>query len=293
MLKESTRRRLHDGVHVVPTLVSLGNFLCGLASIACALKASSLLVTTPAGGYALPPEWGHLIYVAAMLICFAMVCDLLDGRIARMTGSDSPFGAEIDSLADVVSFGIAPAVLVGALAPAMPFAAKYVWVPAAAYATFAAMRLARYNVEKGVQHPLRFSGLPSPAAAGAVVSLVMLYTVLRFGEHRDLAVAKYASQLIKGLPLYMLLLGLLMVSRVRYSHLSRKVLSGHKPFRHVVALVLVIAFAWMELEFTLAAGFTLYVAYSIAVYLYAKLVRREVADDEAETETEDTAPDRP
>jgi len=248
------RLKLVSRVRVIPTAVSLANFLCGFASITYALKSSSLTSVDPV-------EAARLLYVAAFLVCFAMVADLLDGKIARMTGGDSPFGAEIDSLSDVVSFGVAPAVLMVVLAQHSQFPDRAAWVMGAAYATFAAMRLARYNVEKNVQPGTRFSGLPSPAAAGAIVSLVLLHQGLAGQDEllKHLWLARHAHLIADGLPVWALIVGVLMVTRVRYSHLGRIVLSGRKPFQHVVILALVSALAALQLELTLAVGFQVYV----------------------------------
>ena len=265
----------HFKVQIVPTAVSLANFLCGFASITYSLKASTL---TNAGGSE------SALYLAAMLVCFAMVADLLDGKIARMTGGDSAFGAEIDSLSDVVSFGVAPAVLVVALAKTHPFweagrLHRAAWILAGAYAAFAAMRLARYNVEKNVQPGERFTGLPSPAAAGAIVSLALLYLGLKSQDEflRSLSVARHAHWIVAALPIYTLLVGVLMVTRVGYSHLGRKVLSGRKPFPHLVVLALIAIIAFIQLEATLAAGFTIYVFAGLALELVT-LVSGRTAD---------------
>jgi CDP-diacylglycerol--serine O-phosphatidyltransferase len=268
-------------VQVLPTAVSLANFLCGFASITFAIKYS-ILVATEAPGAA------HALYYAAMLICFAMVADLLDGKIARMTGGDSAFGAEIDSLSDVVSFGVAPAVLVVVLAQASPIWAegalhRIAWIFAGAYAAFAAMRLARYNVDKDTQPGERFSGLPSPAAAGAIISLVLLYLGLKSQDEflKGLQLAQYADYIVAALPVYTLLLGVLMVTRVRYSHLGRKVLSGQKPFPHLVVLGLIVVVAFVQFEATLAAGFTAYVFAGIIFELVALVSGKsdKVTDD--------------
>ena len=278
----------HFRVQVIPTAVSLANFLCGFASITFAIKYS-LLVAAKA------PEATHSLYYAAMLICFAMVADMLDGKIARMTGGDSAFGAEIDSLSDVVSFGVAPAVLVVVLAKSSPLweagaRHRIAWVLAGAYAAFTAMRLARYNVDKDTQPGEGFSGLPSPAAAGAIVSLVLLYLGLKSQDPflKGLQLANYAHYIVAALPAYTLVLGVLMVTRVRYSHLSKKVLSGQKPFPHLVVLALIVMIAFIQLEATLAAGFTAYVLAGIIFELVALVSGRsnKVANDPAEAVTE-------
>ena len=283
----------HFRVQVIPTAVSLANFLCGFASITYSLKATSLMAKG---------EHEGALYLAAMLICFAMVADLLDGKIARMTGGDSAFGAEIDSLSDVVSFGVAPAVLVVALAKTHPFWAagrlhRAAWILAGAYAAFAAMRLARYNVEKNVQPGERFTGLPSPAAAGAIVSLALLYLGLKSQDEflRGLALARHAHWVIAALPIYTLLVGVLMVTRVGYSHLGRKVLSGRKPFPHLVVLALICIIAFIQLETTLAVGFTVYVLAGVVFELVALVSGRAEGDaDEAPDDARpEVAPEAP
>jgi CDP-diacylglycerol--serine O-phosphatidyltransferase len=265
-------RRLAHKVQILPTLVSLGNMLFGLASITYAVRS-----------FAEPTKGPYLLYLAAMCVCFAMVCDLLDGRIARMTGSESAFGAEIDSLADIVSFGIAPAVLVVALIIPTPFPRRPGWILAAAYAAFAAMRLARYNVEKDEGPADRFTGLPSPAAAGAIVGVVLLHLELAdpMSHLSGLSIAPWSRYIPLGLPIYALFIGLLMVSRVRYTHLGRVMLSGRKPFTYLVVFLLIAVLAGMQLAPTLAAGFTLYVFVGLA--LEAK-VRLFGAKEEASAE---------
>jgi CDP-diacylglycerol--serine O-phosphatidyltransferase len=260
-------------VHALPTLVSLGNLLCGFGAISMSLRASGLGVKTPEGAYAL--------YLAAMCVCFAMVMDLLDGRIARMTGGVSRFGAELDSIADIVSFGVAPAIVVKVLVAESSFPQRASWALLAAFAVFAALRLARYNVEKNSQPGDKFSGLPSPAAAGAVVSVVLLGLSLSHFELRELDPGWIAPLLFAVLPVYMLVLGLLMVSRVRYAHLGRLLLSGRKPFEHMVVLTLAAVLAWMQLELTLSVAFTLYVLAGPLLELRAAISRSGAKEDAA------------
>jgi CDP-diacylglycerol--serine O-phosphatidyltransferase len=287
MGRRRRKKRRIMGVHVVPTFVSLANILCGFASITLAAKAARLGVTTSAGLYAL--------YFSAMCVCFAMVADLLDGRIARMTGGDTAFGAELDSLSDIVSFGIAPAALVKVMIDLTAFPRRTGWVLAAAYVAFAAMRLARYNVEKDERPGNVFSGLPSPAAAGAVVSAVLLYAELGLkpDEYAWLLPGMVTSLLPVALPAYMFVVGLLMVTRVPYSHLGRIVLSGRKPFPHLVILAVLAVFAAIQLEVTLFAGFTVYVVAGLVLEarraLAGKRAPEKAGARTAETEGENRA----
>lgn len=191
--------------------LTLGNLLCGLASILLAaqgLGQTSYFRPVPAEAF-------H----AAWLIFLGMVLDGLDGRVARMTRADGAFGAQLDSLADVVTFGVAPAVLawvVGVRAEAAP--QNVLWAASALFASAAALRLARYNVQHLISTPRGyrghrnpdFTGLPSPAAAGLVASFVLLL------EEPPL------TSLASLLPAALAGAGVLMVSRVPYVHALKR-----------------------------------------------------------------------
>src|SRR5688572_5574010 len=141
---DKPRRRLLMGIHPVPTMVTLGNLLCGFGAIVLAMRADH----PPAGMKA-----EDCLHIAGLLIFLAMIFDVLDGTVARWTKSTSKFGMEMDSLCDVVSFGVAPAVLVKAMIDLQLDTVDqfkigaYVWPLLAVYVSCAAMRLARYNVE--------------------------------------------------------------------------------------------------------------------------------------------------
>ena len=139
-----TNRRLRRGVYLLPSLMTLGNLFCGYACIVYAMR----------GEYE----------TAAPFIGIAMVLDTLDGRIARMTGSSSEFGLQFDSLADVISFGIAPAILT--FSWGLTSLGRWGWAAGFVYVTAAAMRLARFNIQSGSVDKKYFVGMPSPAAAG-------------------------------------------------------------------------------------------------------------------------------
>lgn len=256
------KRRKILKVHVLPTLMSLGNLLCGVASISYALTAASGV-----------DQSDYAMYLAGMFIFFAMACDLLDGRLARLTGGESRFGAELDSLADLVSFGVAPAVFVRAMTSDLVLPHRYGWALVGIYVAFAAVRLARYNVEKDSKPEQTFSGLPVPAAAGAVMSLGLVAVSLQHFELKGTLPPAAARALVAGLPVYMLVLGCLMVSRVRYAHVGRLLLAGKKSFAHLAALLLVLVLAFMQLELTLALGFTVYVATGLVMAASARFSR--------------------
>jgi CDP-diacylglycerol--serine O-phosphatidyltransferase len=146
-------RRFRRGVYLVPSLMTLGNLFCGYACIV----------------YAMRGEYG----VAAPFIGIAMVLDTLDGRIARMTGTTSEFGLQFDSLADVISFGMAPAILT--FSWGLTSLGNWGWAAGFVYVTAAAMRLARFNIQSGSVDKKYFVGMPSPAAATVPASTIFAY----------------------------------------------------------------------------------------------------------------------
>ena len=149
-------RRFRRGVFLLPSLFTVANLFCGYA---CVVFSTRLDFDT-----------------AALLIGIAMVLDTLDGFFARLTNSQSAFGVELDSLADVVSFGLAPAIL--AFTWGLWPLGRLGWAVGFVYVTAAAMRLARFNIQTHSPSDKRyFAGMPSPAAAGVIASTVYLYPV--------------------------------------------------------------------------------------------------------------------
>ncbi|MFO7303607.1 MAG: CDP-diacylglycerol--serine O-phosphatidyltransferase [Acidobacteriota bacterium] len=144
-------RQFRRGIFLLPSIITVGNMFCGYACIVFAMR-------------------GELV-TAAPFIGFAVVLDMLDGRIARMTNTTSAFGLEFDSLADVISFGLAPAIL--AFAWGLSELGRVGWAAGFVYVTAAAMRLARFNIQTQTHVDKRyFVGMPSPSAAGVVAATV-------------------------------------------------------------------------------------------------------------------------
>src|SRR6202163_305698 len=151
---ERPSRRFRRGVYLLPSLLTLGNMFCGYACVVYAMRGE--------------------FETAAPFIGFAIVLDMLDGRIARLTGSASDFGVEFVSLADVISFGIAPAIL--SFSWGLQPLGRLGWLAGFLFLTAAAMRLARFNIQSGMGGDKRyFAGLPSPAAAGIPAATVFAY----------------------------------------------------------------------------------------------------------------------
>ncbi len=152
--REDRPQRFKRGVYVVPAMFTVGNLFCGYACLVYSMRGD--------------------FDTAAVLIGVAMVLDTLDGFFARLTRSTSAFGVELDSLADVVSFGLAPAIL--AFSWGLWPLGRLGWAAGFIYVTAAAMRLARFNIQTSTHTDKRyFAGMPSPAAAAVIASTVYLY----------------------------------------------------------------------------------------------------------------------
>jgi CDP-diacylglycerol---serine O-phosphatidyltransferase len=206
------RPRFRRGVYLLPSLFTIGNLFCGYICIVYAMR----------GDYE----------SAAPFIGFAVVLDMLDGRIARMTGSASAFGVEFDSLADVISFGVAPAILAYAwgLTPLgrVGLAAGFLFVSAAA------MRLARFNIQSGTGMDKRyFVGMPSPAAAGVLASTVYAYP----WSITDYRASVFAVVVV-------LVPAVLMVSTIRFRSFKNLDLQSRRPYTVLIFIAAGIVAIW-------------------------------------------------
>lgn len=248
------RRRRLRSLAFVPTLITLGNLLCGFAAIYFGLRAayefgagteavSQLALHSAALERMLP----SFLSVGAGLVVLGMVFDAFDGLIARATRTTTNFGGQLDSLADIVTCGVAPAMLMivfmmkelatDAIIPSPiseAFLGRACWIAAAIYVAFAAIRLARFNVEHaevGFDHRT-FRGLPSPGAAAILVSLVLFQDQLGPPGRHIIASA---------LPVVAVITAFLMVSRIPYRRFYRAYLLGRQPFGQIVTVVIVLA----------------------------------------------------
>ncbi len=235
-------------IAIVPTLFTLGNGVCGFAALTFAARIPRVTVGSPLDFG--PQEINWLVWSAAMILA-AMVFDMLDGRVARMARWTSDFGAQLDSLCDAISFGVAPAFLLLKLCgdsdrlEVNGVWMKGLWIIAVLYFSCAVMRLARFNVENdhSPDSHLWFKGLPSPAAAGAVASAAILRYELRddflTGFFSSLSIdVHYVEEILDlGLPIGTAALAVLMVSNVRYPHLVNQMLRGRRDFSHLVKLL--------------------------------------------------------
>ena len=222
------RDRMKKGIYVLPNLFTTANFFCGFYAAIAAMKG--------------------IYEIAAIVILVAVVLDSLDGRIARITHTTSKFGGEYDSLCDLVTFGIAPALL--AYSWSLSAYGKWGWLAAFLFAVCGALRLARFNVQVGIIDSRVFNGLPIPGGAAVVATGVLLYYYLG-GEgsfaHPSIMVGVIA-------------LALCMVSSIKYYSFKDLNYFSRKPFMSFVLIVVILVIIVAEPQimlFTFAFGYSL------------------------------------
>jgi CDP-diacylglycerol--serine O-phosphatidyltransferase len=259
----------------LPSLATLGNAVCGFGAIYVSAFAMNDAGSDPWAQFMAR----HSFVAACYLILLAMVFDALDGRLARFARHTTDFGGQLDSLADAVSFGAAPAFLALQVfklegpVTVLPLS-RLVWAVGAIYFSCALIRLARFNVsnEHGEQAHMSFLGLPSPGAAGAVVGLVLMQQDLR--QHAEAT----GSSILWGLtrlgvaliPAIVLGTGLLMVSNIRYPHFVNKYLRGKRSIGRVMAMLAVLLSLVIYPVYTLGIGM---IAFALGSPLWYLILR--------------------
>ena len=196
------------GIYILPNLFTIGSLFAGFYAIIAAMQ--------------------DRYDISAFVIFIAMILDSLDGRIARMTNTSTSFGAELDSLSDMVSFGIAPALV--AYYWILHYFGKFGWLAAFVYAVSVALRLARFNTQLKSNDKRYFQGLPCPASAGALMGLV--WTFNEFGIHGAL-IGLFTLVLT-------VILGVFMVSNIRYRSFKDLDFKNNVPFIAILVIVLLI-----------------------------------------------------
>ena len=249
---DMSQRVRRKGIYVAPNLVTLIALFGGFYGIVMAMNGRFDLATTG--------------------IFAAMIFDSLDGRVARMTGTQSEFGEQMDSLSDMVSFGAAPALL--AYEWALRPLGRWGWIAAFVYCACAALRLARFNVNTGVVDKRYFQGLPSPAAAALVAGFIWLTSAM-LTSHRDVPIFRAAMSLLGGEPIVRadlawitfavtLFAGLTMVTNVPYY--SFKDFGGRRSVPFVVLVLIALLLAVISIE-PATMLFILFVGYGLSGYV--------------------------
>ena len=273
-------------IYLLPNLFTAGNMLCGFLAIKNCIEAR--FTTLPQEGRA-----DHYI-MAVWFILFACVCDLFDGRVARATKRESLFGAEFDSIADTVSFGVAPA-LMACFLVIKPEATDNVqlvtWLLAFIYLLCAGVRLARFNV---LTNPLvpgnekrvaggDFVGLPSPAAAGMIASLVLVLSkIIQEGKGKN-PFEEAQTWSWSLLPL-MLIISFLMVSNVRFPSFKKLDWTARARTRGFILIIIVGAIVFRYPQYSFPAIFLGYISFSIFrhIFLLKKSEMDPAPDDDDE-----------
>ena len=243
MTSDTPEVRRSRGVYLLPNLFTTAALFCGFYAIIAALRGR--------------------FEVAAIAIFVAMVLDGLDGRVARMTHTESEFGAQYDSMADLVSFGLAPALIMyewalGTMAGMGPFLSKLGWLAAFFYTVMAALRLARFNVQLGSADKRYFIGLPSPSAAAILAGLVWFST--------DLGLT--GVQMLWPALIITIGAGALMFSNILYLSFKQVDLRGPVPFMAVLIIVLIFVFTSIDPPKVLFFGFLFYGLSGPALFLW-------------------------
>lgn len=231
-------RRRRRGVFLLPSVVTVGNMFCGWACIVFAMRGD--------------------LATAAPFVGIAIVLDMLDGRIARLTNTTSAFGVEFDSLADVISFGLAPAVL--AYAWGLSDLGRLGWAAGFIYLTAAAMRLARFNIQSAAQADKRyFVGMPTPAAAGVPAATIFAFPVPLAGYPQELA--SVALVLVPAA---------LMVSTIRFRSFKTINFGWGPSYMPVFVFAVLIALIATEPRVTLLAMAYGYVAWTFIEWAFGR-----------------------
>lgn len=241
------KKERHRGIYLLPNLFTTGALFSGFYAIVAGMNGD--------------------FSAAAIAIFVAMILDGLDGRVARMTGTESEFGAEYDSLADMVSFGVAPALV--AFSWMLQDLGQIGWIAAFVYVAGAALRLARFNVHVGSADKKWFIGLPSPSAAAIVGALVWVL--------HDMDMEMLWAQILVAMVIAAV--GLLMVSNVRYYSFKDIDLKNRVPFMVLLALVLVLAIIAIDPATMLLL---LFVGYGASGPVRAVLRKAPAADESSD-----------
>jgi CDP-diacylglycerol--serine O-phosphatidyltransferase len=253
--------RLRRGIFVIPSVFTAANLLCGYYAVIAVLLGT-------------PEDFDH----AAKAIGFAFLFDSLDGRLARLLGANTDFGVQFDSLADVVSFGIAPAVLAyawgvrsiaGVSGEALHQLGRFGWLCCLAFLICCAWRLARFNIKGMAPGGSKyFVGLPTPPAAGVIAALV--HGFHRFGPLQDWRWSVAWFLLAAGL-------GALMTSTIRYYSFKDIPLTRKQPAFLIVILILLAGMIWVYSEYVLVMLACSYAVVGVALHLVRFLRHRLIS----------------
>ncbi|HET7626641.1 MAG TPA: CDP-diacylglycerol--serine O-phosphatidyltransferase [Verrucomicrobiae bacterium] len=260
-------------IYFLPNLLTAGNLFCGFVALTKIVEAD------------IPYDFVQIQYALGFIL-LACIFDLFDGRVARMGGVESPFGREFDSLADLVSFGVAPAFLVHRIVLRDVFVGhpEWGWFIASIYLLCGAFRLARFNclaIMSSGGGSKEFLGFPIPSAAGLVASLTLM--IIRLNEHeKDIGNWKYLLAVV------LVFLSAMMVSTVKYPSFKSLGLRSKSTFLKAIVAALFLGFILVLRErilyYVLPAVFTLYLIYGFIRPHISRRIRDEIEEEEDEND---------
>lgn len=254
-------------IYLLPNLMTAGNLFCGFTATLKILEGA-LLQSTNADLAA------DRFHEAIWFVLAAFVFDFLDGRLARLGGHESPFGREFDSLADIVSFGLAPALMVYRVV--LQEFPRACWIIAFIYLTCGALRLARFNSmgvkNEGANHHNTFTGFPIPAAAGLVASITLFLLWLAEGEHR-LGNWRFV------LPPLLLFLSFMMFSQFQYPSFKALNWKTKKSIPRFLIIILVLIVTVLNYEWMPAVLFLSYLLYGVLRPWLSREWQREIEEE--------------
>src|SRR5216117_837466 len=265
-------------IYLLPNLMTAGNLFCGFTATLKILEGALLQASNPDAA-------SNLFHTAIWFVLGAFVFDFLDGCLARLGGHESPFGREFDSLADIVSFGLAPALMVYRVV-LQEFRAG--WIIAFVYLACGALRLARFNTASANHEPAdtnnkkNFTGFPIPAAAGLIASITLFLLWLAEGEHR-LGNWKFV------LPPLLLFLSFMMFSRFQYPSFKALNWKTKKSIPRFLIIILVLIFTGLNYEWMPAVLFLAYLLYGVLRPWLSREWQREIEEEIGEEPSAETA----
>jgi CDP-diacylglycerol--serine O-phosphatidyltransferase len=270
-------------IYLLPNLMTAGNLFCGFTAILKILEGALLQQPNPDAA-------GELFHTAIWFILGACIFDLLDGRLARLGGHESAFGREFDSLADIVSFGVAPALMVYRVV--LGEFSRAGWIIASVYLACGALRLARYNCvsasDEGTTSDSNksFTGFPITAAAGTIASITLFMLWLAQGEHQ-LGRWRFV------LPPLMLFLSFMMFSRFRYPSFKAVNWKTKRSIPRFLIIIFLLVFTALNYEWMPAILFLCYLLYGFLRPWLSREWRREIEEEIGEEHPGETVTEAP
>lgn len=267
---EINNKGLRKGIYIIPSLFTCGNLSLGIFSIMSSIE-------------------GNFI-AAAWFLVGALACDILDGRIARMTNTTTDFGMQLDSLSDLASFGIAPAIMMYML---VLNTMEHIGIAIATFFVLCgALRLARFNaLSKSGEIQKHFVGLPTPASAGVITSFVLSYQLLAPEEY---ALNFYAIPILmelmpkffRAMPIVMVVLSLLMVSNIPYMSFKKLKLSKVRTIELLAIMIVLIILVVIFPQNTIFIIFSVYAVSGLLFYIPRTLLNKKRKKKEPTDENE-------